>query len=262
MRRELAFDSTQPLNTVAKGVIKQALLKVFGHTHTRLIRVPYAPLHFGVSAPSVTEMAISPNAVSMVAQAIRASLPVEPKTPWSDADPNAIRYLDIETHEADKRWSMPLGEFFRLGQYAWGPTGDVTLTTSLAEVLAVCETAQGIVAHNGHAFDFSVLLGDAALEMAFNRKLFDTMVFANQVYPAPYRFVKRDGTAMVTLVTLKRSPRNMAGLVLFPRTTLATGRTQNRTFRCCKMSLLSYYLCRCPLSTIGGIKSKLLSTRK
>lgn len=109
---------------------------------------------------------------------------------------NKTLFLDIETDSADERWNQPLYEFFRLGQYAWGE-GEVTVTTDLNEVLDQIAKAETVVAHNGHNFDFSVLLGDRALPLAMDSKLFDTWTHATLVCPAPFRYTARNGHTYV-----------------------------------------------------------------
>jgi len=117
-------------------------------------------------------------------------------TPFPDADPDAVLYFDIETHSADERWDMAPEEFFRLGQYAWGPFGDVHLVEDYHEFMRILSTAQGVVGHNIHAFDLSVLFGKDSMEplyMALDGRVFDTMTYANLVYPAPNFFKTRAG---------------------------------------------------------------------
>lgn len=197
------FDTTENLTTLAKATLRQAVREVFGSAPVNFVRKKNALLHFGVTAPSATEMAVKGDARA-VATAIRNALPKSPKTPWDGIyAPETILYLDIETHEAERMWDMPLREFFRLGQFAWGPEGDIGLTTDLDEVLDACKRANGIVAHNGHQFDFSVLFGDEALKYARAGKLFDTMLFANLAFPAPYMFKMRpkEGGKPRTVIT-------------------------------------------------------------
>lgn len=89
-----------------------------------------------------------------------------------------ILFLDIESHGVEKRWSMPPRDFFRLGQYAWGE-GPVVLTEDYDEVIAAIREADGVVVHNGHNFDLSVLFGkdsDEPLRMTMDRRVIDTMV--------------------------------------------------------------------------------------
>lgn len=203
----LQFDSTKPFNDLAKRALRAAVIEVFGHVRVQMEYVKGAALHFGVTAPSVRDITLSDNEARThreLVAAIRACLPRIPCTPWLGSVPDElVLYLDIETHEAEKRWDMPLNEFFRLGQYAWGPTGDVHLTDDIFHLMQQIERARGIIAHNGHAFDFSVLLGDAALA---DERLFDTMVFANQAFAAPHMFTKRDGSTVIT----DKTPMNVA----------------------------------------------------
>ena len=105
-------------------------------------------------------------------------------------------FLDIETDSAEERWNQPLHEFFRLGQYAWGE-GDVTVTDDLDEVLDAIAKAETVIAHNGHNFDFGVLLGKRALPLTMDGKLFDTWTHATLVCPAPHRYTARNGYTYV-----------------------------------------------------------------
>ena len=103
-----------------------------------------------------------------------------------------VLFLDIETHNAGKEWGMPVEEFFRLGQYAWGE-GPVKLTTDLSEVVDQITRAKRVVAHNGHSFDFSVLIGDLALDLAMQGHLLDTYTFAEVVFPCPVEYIHASG---------------------------------------------------------------------
>ena len=109
--------------------------------------------------------------------------------PWPGHDAETL-YFDIETHDADLRWNMPVEEFFRLGQYSWGINGAIHTTTDLAEMQALIRKAYGVVGHNIHSFDLSVLLGNDALLLP---RVFDTMVHAALVNPAPGVFTTRLG---------------------------------------------------------------------
>lgn len=107
-----------------------------------------------------------------------------------------VLYMDTETHNAGKQWSMSPREFFRLGQYAWGIDGDVHLTTDYDEMMDLIASAEGVVAHNGHNFDWSTLYGQDSMTplfMARDRKLLDTMVWANLAFPAPESYTDRAG---------------------------------------------------------------------
>ena len=101
-------------------------------------------------------------------------------------------FLDIETDSSEERWNQPLDQFFRLGQFAWGE-GEVTVTTSLQETLDAIAQAETVIAHNGHNFDFSVLLGDKALDLTMQDKLFDTWTHATLAAPAPFKYEARNG---------------------------------------------------------------------
>lgn len=127
-----------------------------------------------------------PNAEAFVVAALKR---MSGKMPKFEGD---ILFLDIETHGSELRWDMPREQFIRLCQYAWGE-GPVQTTTSLTEFLDLIERARLVVAHNGHAFDFSVLCGDSALDLAAQKKLFDTWVFATVNLPAPHSYVNRYG---------------------------------------------------------------------
>lgn len=113
--------------------------------------------------------------------------------------PEKTLFLDIESHNAGKEWDMSRKEFVRLIQYGWGWDGEVTLTTSLAELAVQVSKADLIIAHNGHPFDFSVLFGDDALIRTQHGRLWDTMVYANLTTPAPAVFTMRDGRVVRTV---------------------------------------------------------------
>lgn len=97
-------------------------------------------------------------------------------------------FLDIETHSVTERYSMAPREYFRLGQWAWGE-GEVQTTTDYDEFMALLPKATMMVAHNGHAFDWSVLYGVDSIEpvhLARQGRLFDTLIHATLAYPAPF----------------------------------------------------------------------------
>ena len=196
----IGFDTTEPLGELAKDTLRACVREVFGTESVTFKYEVNAPLHFGVSAPAPHLLAQGTYATQdALKRALRRYLPETVHNPWAGRfEHSQVLYLDIETHEAERRWDMPLAEFFRLGQFAFGGEPGVTLTPHLDEVLEACRQAEGIVAHNGHPFDFSVLLGDAALEMGLDGRLFDTMVYANQVYPAPTLFTMRSGRKVFT----------------------------------------------------------------
>lgn len=78
-------------------------------------------------------------------------------------------------------------EFFRSGQWAIND-GPVNITTDYDEFMAVLESSDYLVFHNGISFDLSVLYGVDSmrpLELAIERKVIDTFVLASLVNPAP-----------------------------------------------------------------------------
>lgn len=104
-------------------------------------------------------------------------------------------FADIETYNAGKQYGMSPREFFRLGQWAIND-GPVNITTHYDEFMAVLESSDYLVFHNGISFDLSVLYGvDSVrpLELALERKVIDTFVMASLVNPAPYHYVNKDG---------------------------------------------------------------------
>lgn len=104
-------------------------------------------------------------------------------------------FADIESHNAGKQYGMSPREFFRLGQWAVND-GEVNLTTDYDEFMAVLDSADYLVFHNGISFDLSVLYGVDSmrpLELAIERKVIDTFVLASLVNPAPYHYVNKDG---------------------------------------------------------------------
>lgn len=156
----------------------------------------------GVRALSVTEMMLYPNAGNYLASSLavwKGDLPRRnPFEPLGVRDTDVL-YLDLETHNAGRQYDMPPEEFFRLGQFAWGHNGDVVLTDDYEEVLEAVRSAGGVVAQNGHLFDFSVLFGPDSVEallMAKDNLLFDTKVWAALNFPAPSTFRRRDGRWM------------------------------------------------------------------
>lgn len=104
-----------------------------------------------------------------------------------------VLFFDIETHNAELKHNLPRDEFVRLVQWAWGARGEVQVSTNVQDLIDQFDKAELIVAHNGHAFDFGVTMGNDALDLAAQRRLFDTMVYANLVVPAPDKFTDRNG---------------------------------------------------------------------
>lgn len=104
--------------------------------------------------------------------------------------------LDVESHSITERYKLPPREYFRLGQYAWGESGDIRLTTDYDEIIDVVRSARVVIGHNIHGFDLSVLFGKDStepLEMAAQGRVFDTLLHAILVNPAPRVYQPRVG---------------------------------------------------------------------
>lgn len=212
---DIHFHATERLNTGAKRVIRAALDQVYGAgSQVNFIPsepgkrvVSFGPAEVGIVTLSPKQMLTYPNAVGYVASAFMRLEDAAPRVP-TGYDPHKVLYFDIESHNAGKQWDMDKYEFVRLCQYAWGPTGDVVLTTNLDEALAQIRAADLIIAHNGLPFDFSVTLEDEALDFAKARRLFDTMTYANLALPAPPIFTGRDSKRVLTV---DKDGKNMVG---------------------------------------------------
>ena len=189
---DLPFRTTSAITTPVADVVRRAKHAVWGTNPVHLNqRDDDAILGFGTDAPvrtlSPSQIITFPAALEMVTAALHRVKGTYPDIPAKTL------FLDIETHNAGREYDMPLEDFFRLGQYGWGWNGDIVLTTDLADVLAQMEEADLIVAHNGLGFDFRVLLGNSAIDYAHQRKLLDTFVLGNLVFPAPDTFTMRNG---------------------------------------------------------------------
>jgi hypothetical protein len=104
-----------------------------------------------------------------------------------------VLIVDTETHGSEHRWNMDPRDFFRLGQYAWGE-GPVTLTKDFDEVVDALRSARLIIGHQIHSYDLSYLMGDNALSLP----VFDTLVHATCVAPAPDRFLNAKGVTQLS----------------------------------------------------------------
>lgn len=194
------------LDLDAREVIRKAKIEVFGDTPVAFVKDQPGPgvVGFGtvhaeaINCVGVRMLKVLPNAVWLVSRALRIAAfgPSANMIPF-EGDPNKVLFFDIESHSVEERWSLPPHEFFRLGQYAWGPNGAVQRTTDLDEMLHHIRSASGVIGHNIHDFDLSVLFGvdsTEPLQMALDGKVFDTFVFANLAMPAPHGvYTRRDG---------------------------------------------------------------------
>jgi DNA polymerase-1 len=175
----------EPLRPSALDTLKAAKAEVFGDRAVRLNPVGFDETEFHLDNDFLCYYPLAQTVMEHRLRAL-ADHPFGERT----------LYLDIETHSADDRWSMPIEEFFRLGQWAIG-NGPVHLTTDLDVILNLIREAPGVVAANGHSFDFSALLKEEALDLALQGRLFDTMVHAALALPAPNSYVNRDGRKMI-----------------------------------------------------------------
>lgn len=175
----------EPLRPKAKDVLKAAKSAVFGSRS--VILEPDETSDLVLNNSFLVDYPLAQTVLEERFRALPGAVhPFGPET----------LYLDIETHSAEDMWNMPIAEFFRLGQWAVGD-GPVSTTTSLAKVLDLMRSAPGVVAHAGHSFDFSVLLGDEALDWSVEGRLFDTKVHAAIALPAPDTYVNRQGRTMI-----------------------------------------------------------------
>lgn len=102
--------------------------------------------------------------------------------------------VDIESHNAEKRFDMAPRDFMRLAQYAWGRDGEVQITTDYDEFVAVLREADLVVGHNLIDFDLPAVLGaDETMEMCMAGRVLDTYQWARLVNPAPYSYTNRAG---------------------------------------------------------------------
>lgn len=108
---------------------------------------------------------------------------------------SATLVFDIETHSADELYNLPPEQFVRLIGYRW-IGGETILTTDLEELKEQIRTARWIIGHNIHAFDLRAVFGpdsDEPLELARQRRVYDTWTHAILVNPAPRTYTNRDG---------------------------------------------------------------------
>lgn len=188
MTTKIPFHATGKLPADAQAVLRYAKEEVFGSE-----KVQFIPSEQGLNLNPRDMITFTPRYLVAALHAVNNSLPHI--TPF-DCDPDEVLYFDIESHNEGRQWGMKPREFFRLGQYAWGPTGAVTLTTDYDEMLNALGRASGIIGHNIHPFDLSVLYGKDSLwplQAAQDGRVFDTMVFANLAFPVPEVYTDRKG---------------------------------------------------------------------
>jgi len=104
--------------------------------------------------------------------------------------------FDIETHSAELMWSMPPEQFVRLIGYKWAESNEVVLTTDLEEIREAIRSADWIIGHNIHSFDLPAVFGvmsNEPLELAMQKRVYDTWTHAVLVNPAPNMYYNRFG---------------------------------------------------------------------
>lgn len=178
----LSYYATQDLNPEYVERLRVAVRVAFPVKGCKLVPV---------SNPAKAQLILDPSFDSDT-ELLAMFLHFASLVPWPGRDSETL-YFDIETHNAEKIWDMSPREFFRMGQYAWGIEGEAHVTYDYDEMIETIRSAYGLVAHNGHPFDFTWALGDEALEWAREGRLFDTMVYGNLAYPAPFMFKDRNG---------------------------------------------------------------------
>lgn len=107
-----------------------------------------------------------------------------------------VLFGDIESHSADERYNMEPEDFFKLGQFAYNRDGDIQTTTNFKEFKQRIEDADLVIFHNGLQYDLPVIFGHDSMvpiQMAAERRVLDSMVWAHLVMPAPYKFTTRNG---------------------------------------------------------------------
>lgn len=104
-------------------------------------------------------------------------------------------FLDAETANSGREWSMPAEEFVRVMQYSWG-NGPVQFCYDVHEMREIIRSADYIVGHNIISADLGWIFGQDSTEpyyLARDRKVLDTFVIASMVYPAPYVYTNAKG---------------------------------------------------------------------
>ena len=191
----IGFTSVEPITPKALEILKEAKSIVFGDEPVEF--KPGTDLGLGCAGRVRTigpqQIETYPNSTGFLVEAFKRLTPVD-----YSLDPNdsLMLYADIESHSVDDRWNMKPRDFFRLGQYGWGQTGEIVLTTDFDEMIEQFEKATVIVGHNFHSFDLSVMYGKEStrpLELAMENRVLDTMVHANMIFPAPYSYTNRKG---------------------------------------------------------------------
>lgn len=117
-------------------------------------------------------------------------------------------FIDTETASATELYNNAPRDHFRLGQYAWGRTGEVTLTEDFDEVLDAMESAELIVGHNVF-YDLRTMYGKDStrpLELAIQGRILDTFSWYPLEFEVPKMYETRDGKIATTYRDGKQKP--------------------------------------------------------
>ena len=112
--------------------------------------------------------------------------------------PSGTLIFDIESHDQDLLWTMQPEEFVRLIGYRWMGQPTV-ITTDLDELRENILRARWILGHNIHSFDLPAVFGvksDIPLQLAMEKRVYDTWTHAALVNPCPTEYVNRSGNRM------------------------------------------------------------------
>jgi DNA polymerase-1 len=107
-----------------------------------------------------------------------------------------IIFYDSENFGVNYRYTMPPEDYFRLFQWAEGRDGEVHTTTDRQEALEIIRSADLLIAWNQLHYDLPVLFGTDSLEplqMAYDRKVLDGMIWAPLLMRVPNQFQDRAG---------------------------------------------------------------------
>ena len=116
-------------------------------------------------------------------------------------------FLDAETANSGREWSMPAEEFVRVMQYSWG-NGPVEFCYDVHEMREIIRSADYIVGHNIISADLGWIFGQDSTEpyyLARDRKVLDTFVIASMVYPAPYVYTNSKGQKILDAAKPERA---------------------------------------------------------
>lgn len=107
-----------------------------------------------------------------------------------------IIFFDIEGFGVNYRYSIPPERYMRLFQWSESRDGEVNVTTDRQEALDVIRSADLVIAWNQIHYDLPALFGTDSLEplqMAYDRKVLDGMIWAPLLMRVPNQFQDRAG---------------------------------------------------------------------